>query len=329
MDSDKLLFEELEPCCQKEIINNRMENELRNKLRQYDRSLKVTEIKKKVFCQIGNITKCECCTDTSMYPLLESLRQKFIEAPSLSDDAKSDSDESYEDLDEDFVSEYEMLQRENMQKNIIRKNMYESEGFGLHAEDSVDHLINLIFQKTSVVVHIFSPDILMCAQFDLVLENLARVYIGTKFRRLINSQGLHLSSKLQIPTLSSGTVLCFRNGVLAGEPFNISQFVLDQSFVMSQSDIDTYLDHLHMLNSTATLPVNEESALSTMEMDNCDEIDRYCEVANCDRNYPHKHIGEEMTHSALIPLYSDVSKKSDVDSKNADDVLDPSYFLKI
>lgn len=196
---DGIPFEELDPCCQKEVLLQRREKEFKEKIKKFDRSNLRNNEKKLVFKNITSLSRCDCCHSSSDYPLLTSLRSNNSNQTNYKEDKadkEEDNDHSEEDNEDDedddfdidlddFKTPSELLRIEEFKTKVLRRENYQSLGFLVHLRESSNHLLDTI-QNISVpiIIHVYFSDELISASLDLVLEKLAFKYCGTLFRRI-------------------------------------------------------------------------------------------------------------------------------------------------
>ena len=299
---DELPYEELDPCCQREIDDNRRNLQIKYELRRYDRSNHRLDIQKAV---LGNLqlktSTCICCNHgIKDYPLLVSLRERFkgekAETASLmegrdsgvrdmgqDDQNSNDDDDEFDDLLNEVMTPYE-VERMNAVKEIQSKvESARAMGYGVHHEESVEHLMTMISDQERVVCHIYDPSSLSCAYMDVILENLAAKYFGTRFRRIPVSSLPRLKVNLDIPLSESG-LLCFMDGSLIHSS-SIHAFGIENDIYLN--DVERFLDHTHILSQevfVSTRYLNEEA-------EERDEAEKYCDEPGCGRRFAHEHVG--------------------------------------
>ena len=214
-----------------------------------------------------------------------------------------------------------MKERLNLAKEL------KSRGFGAHLADSISHLdiclkadasLAHIDRKRCTIVHICDEQSMYCAWLDLYLDSLAKLYLGTRFRRLPVQHGGTIDwTKKWISNLSSfsstksfskspsfslgGYILCFKDGVLCG--WTDEKFGDDSG--IRQNDIFTFLDRLHALQQQAPVfQPDADSASIDLEFGNqlrntfdetepSEEIEgsSFCGDSRCGKMFPHEHIG--------------------------------------
>ena len=155
---DELPFEELDPCCQKEVLERKHYNEVSKKLRRTDQSQIRLDLRNKTFSNVWKDSNCICCTKglTDYYLLAQLKQQQQLEYDELilkndklnesNDSQLSDNDSDLDDSE--FISEFEIEQRlkfEEYQETLKKAKTY---GFGIHVEDTIDHIIYEILLGT-------------------------------------------------------------------------------------------------------------------------------------------------------------------------------------
>jgi hypothetical protein len=200
-------FEFLDPCCQKEILNESHHRRVGNKLRESDRSQVRLDERSRAIGRIGHTCHhhhdCSCC-ESSDYPLLAEMRDRrlkieaefakdnytgeklHIDDSEDSDDLDSDDEAMLAGLSEAIPMTPEELERVQAIENaaLDRENALQM-GYGEHVEASIEHIMKTAGEYgETVVCHVFQPKLALCALLDLELEVLAVEFLGTRFRRL-------------------------------------------------------------------------------------------------------------------------------------------------
>lgn len=134
----------------------------------------------------SSYSSCDCCHTSSDYHLLSSLKQKLKDDVDFRDEAEeNDSDDDFLD-DDDYVSPAQRALMEQVAANALRLRDLGKQGLGAHLDESPEHLLQLISnpQVANIVLHVVDPSAPGSALVDVVLEELARSYPGTHFRRV-------------------------------------------------------------------------------------------------------------------------------------------------
>jgi hypothetical protein len=207
-------FEELEPCCQKEILMQRKEMEFRKRIKEFDRSCTRNSTRDEVFAKMSTLAHCHCCLSSKDYPLLNSLRDEQADPVQGTSDIAGNEEDDDDDLDfeDDYVSPADALRLEQVKTNVLRAENYQLLGYGIHVEDSVPHLISsLETVGTPMVIHLVDPRVKLCGFLDLALENIARKYMGCRFRRIMLQDSSALLRMLKIDDLVEPSLLCWND----------------------------------------------------------------------------------------------------------------------
>ena len=303
--NDELPYEELDPCCQREVDNNRRNARITSELRQYDRSNHRLDLKKAVMGNLRLKSSCACCTSTTLmdYPLLVATREKIKmgnKTLDISNEVKDSGDdgigdgESSEEEDEfdallnEAMTPYEMERFHAVQEMKSRVELAQSMGYGLHREDTVDHLLDMIVSENErVVCHVFDPSSLSCAYMDVILEDLAQKYLGTRFRRIPQSSLSRLQTKFPLSSQHT-SLLCFIDGSL--EHFSsIDTFGAGSDIYIH--DVEKFLDHAHVLSDEVVVP----NCPGNAEDEEVDDGERYCDEPGCLRRFAHEHVGSSFS----------------------------------
>lgn len=315
--ADKLPYEEMDPCCQREIDENRKYNEVTRILRENDRSTKRLDMKNRAVKSLRSF-RCECCSSSRDYPILAKLRELeaskrhlpvMNEHDDFSKDKTEDSDEDEDDLE--FLTPYEIERMNQVKAQIERLEKAKVMGFATHVEDSVEHLVrDLKATSTPIVLHLYDPNSMLCGELDLSLENLAPRYMGTKFRRLAYSPYLQENPLLQeynhvlsniYASNAQHALLCFVNKAIVTHTYTFSEFADLHTGTIHSSDLEKFLDQAHVL--AANVSVEDMKYYRSIDEGgpNDDEDDEeggsgverntYCDDPDCTRYFPHEHIG--------------------------------------
>jgi hypothetical protein len=220
---DELPFEELDPCCQREILERRRFNEVSSQLRTVDRSEHRHDVRSGVLKSRSDLERqrfhyCQCCAANVDYTALNGLRKQIqyenMQRQSQQDEEQhagrrrvSITEEEEEDSDEEFLRELEEqdrlrkmheLQNHQSQQRLIQQRqqqiLQKAEiffGLGQHREETLDHLCSLTEterqneQGAPLLLHLYSEDSQFSATLDLALEQLVHdLCPGLRARRL-------------------------------------------------------------------------------------------------------------------------------------------------
>eukprot|EP00602_Paraphysomonas_sp_CaronLab_P005945 CAMPEP_0185035090 /NCGR_PEP_ID=MMETSP1103-20130426/25804_1 /TAXON_ID=36769 /ORGANISM="Paraphysomonas bandaiensis, Strain Caron Lab Isolate" /LENGTH=275 /DNA_ID=CAMNT_0027572005 /DNA_START=126 /DNA_END=950 /DNA_ORIENTATION=+ len=263
-----------------------------------------------VFTTIHDNSHCGCCGHVQEYHLLSLLRQEQQSAMNGRDphhtygderDASSCGSDSDDDLDmlDDYISPSEKLRLEQAKTAAITIENHSLLGFGIHIQESATHLLDLVKSSFApFVIHVCSPDERLCASLDLAMESMARVYLGTAFRRILVSESGPLLHALSVSEIAVPCIICVKRGEVTSSITDIQRFDAGGN-VMLISEIEKHLDHDHMLfrENEAVLRLqydllNDDTELELSgELETQPEEGSYCDEPGCDRKFPHTHIG--------------------------------------
>lgn len=346
-----LEFDELDPCCQRELIQKRREVEIKARLRTTDPSLSKEAITENVFRRVQTnylYTTCRECAMPSDYPLLTSLklslnapssklssRTDIVRTSDLSTKKNSDESESSDgsDFDDDFVSPYEQELRQKFLEKMADDNFKSSIGLRIHIKDTADHISQLIKKRENVVVHIYDQSDPRCAELDLSLEQAALRYSYTRFRRLplstIDSEIFAKSFNLPPHIVM---MVCFVGGSVSSHTTDLAQLVPDgeigseflhrflgNSKVLEDSNVtDLFLYGQMLVNTGDSVNLLRQQNSGEEEVDIDEES--FCEVKGCGKRYAHSHIG-----SGTAGGHSLIGNSMGPGSE----ALDKDYYLKL
>jgi hypothetical protein len=325
MDDSDLPFDDLDPCCQKEILNRRREREISLRLGETDPSAEKAKAIKKVFAAPA-YSSCGTCCAPRDYALLQFCRLSLPSTEprevSRERDAYSDESDSDLDIDDDYLSEKELEIRNMMLRKVTEaeaeKALKRSEGYCVHAEDTADHVAEIISRGENIVVHIYDSQLMSCAQLDLGLERFASEFTSTRFRRVPVMDSYLITSMHRVPS-GKPVLCCFTGGNLVCCTDNIDELVPDGEIFsenlrrylqMSRVLEDTYAPQ-HLIRKTAA-----ES--SDPENEDLNDEERFCDVKGCEKKYSHSHIGIEGSSGSIFGI-------SNNSGQNA---LEKDYYLR-
>jgi hypothetical protein len=292
---DEVPFDELDPCCQKEVLQQRRNKDVKARLRVGDRSNVRFDLQQSVFT---SRSACVCCADSKDYPLLTRIRNERAavcgECTSPPDDSEDSDDELFED---DFVSPQEQERKAAFlehQRNIECAKQY---GLACHLEDSLDHIAAVVTLGVDLVLHVFYTDDVLCAKTDVYLEDLAVKYIGTKFRRVRYAPGIGSDARLTTLGVKGGdvsggaTLLCFRSKLLCAASA-IDSFA--EGSKLYTEDVFKFLDGCRVL--TAEVPLEKlllggRALAAAGEDEDETAVESFCDDPDCTKRYAHEHVG--------------------------------------
>jgi len=301
---DEVAFEDLDTCCQKEVLNNRRHKEVTAKLRVGDRSQLRFDAQHSVFTNLFTGSRCGCCSESKDYPMLALIRSQAQNRAGGEDEDEESFDEDSDsdfDLDDDYVSPLELERKNEFERmQLVVKNAKDF-GFAEHLDDSVDHILADILADTPYVLHIYNPSELLCGELDFLLEKLSLKYIGTKFRRISVSSSLDILNKFQVVGVSStalshsGTLLSFHNKYLTASSTTFTEFsdghrIYEEDvvkFLQGGRALSTDLPQCFDISSLQGRLLSEPTTTEAAQ----DDEEAYCDDPDCTRRYKHEHVG--------------------------------------
>ena len=351
---DELPFDELDPCCQKEIESDRRKAALARELRQTDRSNVRHDLVQTVFGAFGKNDRCGCCSQPAVdYPLLAQLRQKLSSSgsssssssndnnPADSEDKGDDEDDSDDGSYADLLNELTPFEEERLQQAAAAATRFEqatARGFGAHVEDSAGHVEALAAQGAPLVCHLFNPTSSTSAVLDCALEGLARKYLGTRFRRVeLSSAAQPFRDKWRLEDHGSAWQPClavFARGQLAASTCQLERFagsadlgsdgelpLMVERVRLCASEAEKFLDNARALEEDLTLAALRHAGYGNGEDDEDDgegqDQPSYCGLTGCGRNFPHEHVDGGTGGARTLT------------GAVASDALAKDYFLKL
>jgi len=312
-------FEQLDPCCQKEVVNRQRHKEVTSILRATDRS----QVRLDLLNNTWSRGTCSCCSTSQDYRLLATLRAQEraeLERSNRSENSRTkddtdvsiDSDDDSLD-DDDFKSEYELEQARRFEEHRLDVIRAQSMGLGRHVEDSLEH-ISADISSSSIqgtiptVVHVFNPSVVACGAMDLLLEKLSEKYLGTRFRRvaystdlssqqLWSSVGVHNSSR----SSSDGSLLCFAQKrlntmMLSFDDFTCGDMLLPEEVIKFLHNSKVLCVELPLILPPPIGASNSSDSSRLHEKESV-EAESYCDDPDCTKRYAHEHIGVRVAGS--------------------------------
>jgi len=311
---DTLPLDEMDPCCQKELKEQAHKSRVSRDLRKTDRSMLRWDMKQRAF---GDARSCGCCSEPADYFLLLKLRQEAIALERQGGDEEREEDRRFrdeegdeegedEDEDADFYAglencylDHEVEALEAMKSRALSHEQAKMLGFGVHREVSVAHLKELVKSRRYVVLFAYNAHSELQARINIHLETLAERYVGTLFRRIDAAKPEARAYLMQVSddACSSSGLLAFREGSVAALTTQLGLFGDDGEAVLTE--LEKWLAQAHALSSdTDDALLGADAAASLRELldggdeDEGEELQSYCDLAGCRRNFPHEHISK-------------------------------------
>ena len=319
---DGIPFELLDPCCQKDVLEKRRAKEVKERLGTTDPSVRKEKQLQSVFTNLSKTSTCHaCCTHTD-YPMLMQVRAEVQAEQEALQHAGHSSDS---DSDYDFGDEFESAMEKEMKAKMVQRNqlleLKRRVGLGVHVEESEAHALDLIDAGSRVVLHLYDPRSSCCARIDISLEDAAKRYSATKFRRISMSIAAEKICPMFMLPMDTALVACFMDQHLVTYTSNEAELVpggeissknlfrfLDNSKVVTDDDAEGLLMPM-------TLDYNENSSDEDMDEDS----NEYCGVPGCRKKYRHTHIATSSEGG------SNAFSGADAGSE----VFDENYFSKL
>jgi hypothetical protein len=338
---DELPFDELDPCCQKEIINERKKKEVNSKLRKVDRSTKRTDLQKTVFSFLG--VNCACCQQQPFdYDALRVFKSKMAATEyqrQTSNQIQGDDDE--EDDDDSLLNDIPLTEEEQLRIQQVNQHLLDLEkarkyGVGVYKEDSLLHILELASNPTvPLVLHLYQPHSPHSAMIDYYLETIfCEAYLGTRFRRMPFSIDLLTNDSINenwkksfanandlLVCIKSNDILCCQNKNFALEFGDHPDDVLRNlnKWLEASHCLVKELPHPSQLFPSANGSLNNFG--EEEEEEDLEEVIRYCEDPDCIKRFPHEHVGKSSSSSASF-LFSN-------NRQGEDEVLAPNLMRRL
>lgn len=314
-DNDKLKeleslnpMDRLDPCCQKEIDSERRKATIFSELKKDDRSNVKYKLRQNTIDSLkGN--NCICCDSSSPdYPALSELRGYLCQDINPNntynrkeendnnnvneyDDDNSDNDSDLDLLD-DVLTPYEQELLDRTKEAMERLEIAKSIGLGKHVEANIDHLLLQIQQFHNVVLHIYDPESIFCANIDIYLEELSKQYTGTIFRRINCNNNKIVPFKEKWKISNSVSICCFRRGELISSTSDINR--LWDGDILQKYELKSFFDNTHCLTEDVSKSIEAFDKFSKLDIDDENENDVdddfNCDEPGCSRKFRHEHI---------------------------------------
>ena len=315
MNDDSLPFDELDPCCQREIEEERNKVAVGKRLRKFDKLNQRHDSVKSVFGSLNDYKSCACCRLQAVdYPTLAKVRLHLTKdrvADAIINETISDDDESdnelWAGLEFDALTplEEERLLGMKAKEEMIRAASLK--GFASHIEDSTTHINEMILQGRTVVCHFVNTSLHVCALIDVALEGLAAKYLGTIFRRTRpDDEARAFRRKWNIGATSTNgeedsqpCIAVFVGCTLKATVFDLFQFGdasandCDKVFLY-EDEFEKHLDQLGSLNMTIGATLTRFDGIQSADNDEYSDDESfvpYCDTPGCGRYFPHEHVG--------------------------------------
>lgn len=304
---DGVPFELLDPCCQKDVLERRRNQELKARLATTDPSLKKERLIESVFNGSNRYQPCHACCAAVDYPLLAEIRTQ-AQADNRKGDAAGDANsahenESDEDSDLDFDDGFESEYAKEMKIRLLERSQLLQEkqkvGLGLHVDDSEEHVLRYIEMGARLILHIYDPNSVISAKLDLSLEAAAKRFTSTRFRRLAIFAGIDgICPNYGLP-LHTPLLACFAEKHVATFTTNLTDLVpdgeinsinflrfIENSKVAVDGDDSDYNQLMSISDVLASAHAENRKSDSDAE----EAINLYCDEPGCTKLYGHTHI---------------------------------------
>lgn len=307
---EEIPFEELDDCCQKDVLERRHNQRLKKELRVGDRSYERFDLQATVFF---NKSKCACCSEPVDYTLLRQLRSEkasfCVPSQRVEEDREEPESESDDELlDDDFVSPLEQQRKQEFVQYQEKLQIAQSYGYACHVEDSLEHILGDINAGLDMVIHVYNSSEIICAKMDLLLEDLSTSTLGTKFRRIRYmkdmTEGRYMGAfSVKSGDVSpSGCILCFRGKTLCASSRNEA---FAEGSTLFDDDVRKFLDNARMI--TTELPLDRLLAAGrgtqttrSAEEEEEEVFERFCDDPNCTKRYLHEHVGRGASTASFL-----------------------------
>ena len=241
------------------------------------------------------------------------------------DDDDSDDDEYDYLLDEDLPGTNEELRApEEMRRNELEMAMFQREvalqhGYGVLRQVHPSRILKAAglgpgtsYPPPAVVLHLVDPHSSVSASLDLYLEKLAEnAASGTRLIRSGGRATLLMNSELAsrvLPRLNPEqdmpALIAVRNGV-AVNVCPALQGLVDDNDRIDENAVHEWLDRsgvllesVPRLETVCSIRPEEEALIDSLMTTNPRQEEKRfeCGVADCNKTFPHEHVGIRTTH---------------------------------
>ena len=327
-------FDQLDPCCQREIEDRKKAATLKEQFRQVDRTYERFDAIQKTVDDLRSqaYKSCDHCYGDIQedYEHLSILRNDnmycyFVDDNNNNymnndrnddnDNDESDSDSEFDDLLLDYnivETEYEINMKKNAYEISKKREVLSKLGYETHHEESIEHLVDLIKTQISrwLIIHVYDPNLISCAKIDLYFEKLAIKYPATLFRRIRRNKIMNNTNSEEDIIDILGLNACNNTVPLIGcfvEGQLIQWKSLDDFFeddYLEESNLTNYLNQSNVINTNVNMTLDWirsiQNAAILPELINNDDDDHFCDKPGCARNFPHEHVGIGQGLKSLI-----------------------------
>ena len=310
-----------------QIESNRLRSALETTLRRHDVTILAERRRRHLIPNLSWGDGCRCCYDPNSdggeYCTLLELRKEQQKDdqenhPQTEDDSvrDEDSDDEFdylldEQLPEDCgLKEAEDRRRAELEFQLLVQESAFQHGYGTHRQMHPTRVLKAAGLAKSklpphaVVLHLVDPDSYASARLDLILEDLAHIYRGTKFMRSGGRSTLLLDAELakQVlprlqPETDMPTLVAIRDGVVLATCPNLQG--LAQSDNVSYDAVRDWLDKANVLvertpdfDDVCGIRPEEEALIDNMVAAKLRQGERFnCGIPTCQKTFPHEHVG--------------------------------------
>lgn len=355
-ENDELLNMPIDPtlasCCAREIESNRKANRIDEILHRHDRIARIEQIKKRMERHTLDLSfgkGCRCSYDPNMdggeYAALIELRKDRADSHSVKEsqrdaerdqenkndtngESSSDSDDEFDYLlDEDLPGIDEEYRLRELEEAALYRTALENHGFGMHRQIHPQRVLraatmrNLGGQNYSPsVVHLFHAHSKQCAQLDMVLEQLAQKYRGTRFLRADGIAVIQVDSKvceyLELRIDDVPSLITFVDGKMKVPAQSVHSFTDKNRNEVVPEMVEQWLHYARVLqyeapplNELCRLRPEEEAFLDIGTQPESHEESEHiynCGIEGCCKKFAHKHVGVKTDEQSGLLLCGEI-----------------------
>mmetsp|Transcript_22334 Transcript_22334/g.32981 ORF Transcript_22334/g.32981 Transcript_22334/m.32981 type:complete len:377 (+) Transcript_22334:51-1181(+) len=320
----------LDDCCRREVESNRVYNALTSTLSRHDVTVLAERRRRHVLHDMSFGSGCRCTYDPNsdggeyraLIELRETLKKEEAEGDEEDDEDEKEVEEADDDdsddefdylLDEDLPNENDLEERRRaeLEFSMLRQETAIFHGFGVHRQMHPNRVLKAAglgskarHPPAAAVLHLLDPDSMKSATLDLILEDLAKAYKGTKFLRSGGRSTLLLDADLastSLPNIKPDDDMPCLVCIHGGDVISICPRLegLTEENRALPAAVRHWLDRSHVLientpafDELCHIRPEEDALLDHMRVAKEPEIERFdCGVPNCNKTFSHEHIG--------------------------------------
>jgi len=338
VNMDKYDFNGIDPalddCCRREVESNRVYNALTSTLSRHDVTLQAERRKRHVLGNLSFGSGCRCMYDPNLdggeYRALTEFRESLKKEEDEEDDeeqkeinqeesggGEDDSDDEFNYLLDDDLpvdNALEERRRAELEFAMLQQETALHHGYGVHRQMHPNRVLKAASlgsgrdPPSAVVLHLVDTESMKSASLDLILEDLAKTYKGTKFLRSDGRSTILLNPEIvstSLPGIAANAdmpcLVSIVKGDVVAKCARLEGLIEDDDRAISHA-VHNWLDHTHALvkgtpayDEVCFIRPEEEALLDNMRAAReREKEERFnCGLAGCCKTFAHEHVGIE------------------------------------